>query len=54
MAVRSRSAAASTAATAWARWSTRKPVTPSTISSGIDPRRWAMTGVPQAIASTTL
>src|SRR6185312_15599467 len=32
---------------------TRKPVTPSSISSGIDPRLQAITGVPQASASTT-
>ena len=41
-------------ATAASTSSTRKPVTPCSISSGIEPRRNAITGVPQAIASTTL
>src|SRR5450755_3292843 len=41
------------ASTAASRLSTRKPVTPSSISSGIDPRLQAITGVPQASASTT-
>ena len=41
------------AATAASRFSTRNPVTPSSISSRIDPRLQAMIGVPQASASTT-
>ena len=52
-AARSRAAASGTAATAASRSSTAKPVTPSSITSAIDPRRKATTGVPQAIASTT-
>jgi len=32
---------------------TRNPLTPSSINSGIEPRRNAITGVPVAIASTT-
>jgi hypothetical protein len=31
--------------------STMKPVTPSSITSGTEPQRYAITGVPQAIAS---
>ena len=42
------------AATASSSEPTRKPFTPSRTISGIDPRGWAITGVPQAIASTTL
>jgi hypothetical protein len=41
------------ASTASSTLLTRKPVTPSSISSGIDPRLQAITGVPQASASTT-
>jgi len=41
------------ASIAASRLSTKNPVTPSSISSGIDPRLQAMTGVPQASASTT-
>src|SRR3979490_3180900 len=41
------------AATAASTLSTRKPVTPLSISSGIDPRLKEMTGVPQASDSTT-
>ena len=52
-AARSISPIRSIASTAASRLSTRKPVTPSSISSGIDPRLQAMTGVPQASASTT-
>ena len=44
----------STAATAASTSATRNPVPPSSISSGIEPRSNAITGVPQAIASTTL
>ena len=43
-----------TAPTASSSESTRKPFSPSRISSGIDPRARAITGVPHAIASTTL
>ncbi len=43
-----------TAATASSTSSTRKPVGPSSISSPIEPRSKAITGVPHAIASTTL
>ena len=53
-AVECSSAAAITAATAPSMSSTRKPVLPSAISSGIEPRSNAITGVPHAIASTTL
>ena len=35
------------------RVSTRKPVTPCSMSSDIEPRLKAITGVPHAIASTT-
>jgi hypothetical protein len=51
---RSSSPVAATAATAESMSSTRKPVTPSAISSPIEPLELATTGVPQAIASTTL
>ena len=43
--------ARATAATAPATSSTTKPVTPSVITSGTEPRRKATTGVPHAIAS---
>ena len=52
-AARSISSMRSIASTAASRLLTRNPVTPSSISSGIDPRLKAMTGVPQASASTT-
>ena len=39
------------AAVAWDTSSTRKPDTPSSMTSGAEPRRKAITGVPQAIAS---
>jgi hypothetical protein len=48
---RSNAPACKTASTAWSMLSTTKPVTPSSITSGVDPDRKAMTGVPQAIAS---
>ena len=41
------------ASTASSTLLTKKPVGPSSISSGIDPRLQAMTGVPQASATTT-
>ena len=53
-AARSRLPHAATAATASSTLPTRKPPTPSRTISGIDPRALAMTGVPQAMASTTL
>ena len=40
-----------TARTAPSRSSTTNPVTPSCITSGTEPQRQAITGVPQAIAS---
>lgn len=43
--------ACKTASSAWSILSTTKPVTPSSITSGVDPDRNATTGVPQAIAS---
>src|SRR5665213_4051140 len=52
-AARSISSMRSIASTAASTLSTRNPVTPSSISSRIDPRLQAMTGVPQASASTT-
>ena len=45
--------AASTAAAAATGSETRNPVTPGSMISGIEPRWYAMTGVPAAIASTT-
>ena len=48
---RSSRSSLSTAATAPSTPSTMKPVTPSSMTSGTEPRRYAMTGVPQAIAS---
>ena len=45
---------AGTAATASSSEETRKPFSPSRMISGIEPRGWAITGVPHAIASTTL
>lgn len=43
----------STASFACKTSSTRNPLVPCSISSGMEPRRIAMTGVPQAIASIT-
>ena len=48
---RLRLATCPTARTASSMLSTMKPVTPSVITSGTEPFRQAMTGVPQAIAS---
>ena len=48
---RLRPATRSTACTASSMLSTTKPVTPSSITSGTEPLRQAMTGVPQAMAS---
>ena len=48
---RSSAAAAATLATAPSASSTMNPLTPSSITSGTEPRRKAITGVPQAIAS---
>ena len=41
-----------TAATACSTSSQMKPVTPSSITSGTEPQRNAITGVPHAMAST--
>ncbi len=51
---RSKDATFATAAAAPATSATRIPVTPSSMISAIEPRSKATTGVPLAIASTTL
>ncbi len=50
-AARDRDAARSTASTASSTPSTTNPVTPSSMTSGTEPRRHAITGVPHGIAS---
>jgi hypothetical protein len=51
---RSSAPTSATASTACSTSPTKKPVTLSSTSSGMDPRRYATTGVPHAIASMTL